>query len=187
MRDRRADLIIRCCAIISHYIYHMLSITFDFSLWQFFVLLILLSMILSTVRTSIILLSIDRLLLLLLPDLLLYYYYYININIIIIMIIIIIVILIFCKHYHSPWSIIFTNRSRVRCPTAGRPERLESRRFNTCPTYSTTLLFFSLSRSFLSWHGAYKARRRPLGVRKGTGTSLRYPHVFHCTDFFTFI
>lgn len=32
MRNRRADLIIRCCAIISHYIYHMLSITFDFSL-----------------------------------------------------------------------------------------------------------------------------------------------------------
>lgn len=58
MRDRRADLIIRCCAIISHYIYHMLSITFDFSLWQFFVLLILLSMILSTMCERLSLLSI---------------------------------------------------------------------------------------------------------------------------------
>lgn len=42
------------------------------------------------------------------------------------MIIIIIVILIFCKHYHSPWSIIFTNRSRVRCPTAGRRSALKA-------------------------------------------------------------
>lgn len=59
----------------------------------------------------------------------------------IITIIIIIVILIFCKH--SPWSIIFTNRSRVRCPTAGRRSALIAAA-STCPTYTFVLLPFTL-------------------------------------------
>lgn len=134
------------------------------------------------------LLSIDRLLLLLLPDLLLYYYYYyININIIIIMIIIIIVILIFCKHYHSPWSIIFTNRSRVRCPTAGRRSALKAAASTRARLTRLHFCSFPFHARFSRDTAPSRRDVRPLGVRKGTGTSLRYPHVFHCTDFFTFI
>lgn len=66
------------------------------------------------------------------------------------MIIIIIVILIFCKHYQLPMVDYFYESLSRPLPDRRSTERLESRRFNTCPTYSTTLLFFSLSRSFHS-------------------------------------
>ncbi|CAL1674908.1 unnamed protein product [Lasius platythorax] len=53
----------------------------------------------------------------------------------------------------------------------------------------TTLLFFSLfSHALISLvtRGAFEARRRPLGVRKGTGASLRYPPCLSLYRFFHF-
>lgn len=62
------------------------------------------------------------------------------------MIIIIIIILIFCKHYHSPWSIIFYESLSRPLLDRRSMERLESRRFNMPDLldYTFVLLPFTL-------------------------------------------